>query len=158
MLLVPCGQRDSFPQTTLVPSATLHQGNKQKPVMPKPEEKKVTATHSLPYEVSFHPQILTGPILEQVQGNWKKSQSLDSGSSKSMRRTARLKKRKRKKKHCCQRQGSLVVYCMLNGHRALGATPTTERNVEFCSRSGRHTCYGGMGASRGVENLSHTLL
>lgn len=48
--LVPCGQRDSFHQTALVPSATLHWGNKQKPRRLQPEEKKATETHSLSHE------------------------------------------------------------------------------------------------------------
>lgn len=74
--LVPCGQRDSFHQTALVPSATLHWGNKQKPRRLQPEEKKATETHSLSLMSSFSLQILTGPILKQVQGNGKNSRLL----------------------------------------------------------------------------------
>lgn len=61
------------------------------------------------------------------------------------------------KKHCNQRQGNLVVYCMPNVRKAWGATPTTERNKESCSHCWRHTLWGGMGASSGVDNLIHTL-
>lgn len=51
--LVPCGQRDSFHQTALVPSATLHWGNKQEPRRLQPEEKKATETLSLSLSHEF---------------------------------------------------------------------------------------------------------
>lgn len=128
--LVPCGQREFFHQTTLLSRATLHWRDQQKPRKPKPEERKVTEIHSLTSLSNL--QILTEPILKQVQGNWKKSQSLYSRNSSGKGRQVTTW-------HSKPRESLLVHTLHAQCAQGPRAVPTTGRKVEPCSCCEKHT-------------------